>query len=214
MRSTYRLTLALLLPMFAAVPVQQPEPGNTTISGQLFVDLNGNGAYDPGELALAGIPIEFANGEQIVSATTDADGAFSIEVAPGLWRAVVRPPVGFEYALPEGLELEVLEAGESQLQLTIGLQPVQLLEVLVNSLETGTGQEPPVEQTTPSEQAGTQPEVFEGPFVATPETVDPVLLPESGSALPPRVLTLYLAGGMLVLGLGSWTAGRMIGAKA
>lgn len=205
--------VALLLAASWTAPTFAQESTDVTIAGRLFVDLNANGVFDQGELALGGIPIEFANGDQILTVTSEADGAFSIQVEPGLWRAALRPPEGFEYGLPEGIELQVLQAEEGALDLQIGLQPVQLLQVLVNSLETGADEVQPAEEPVPAE-SGTQPEVFDGPFVATPEAVDPNLLPASGSSLPPRAVVVLAAAGGLALGLGFWAVGRTLERRA
>lgn len=209
MQPALRLLFALLAPFALSQPV---EPGPTVISGRLFVDLNANGAYDEGELVLGGIAIEFANGERIETAATAADGSFSIQVEPGLWRATLRPPEGFEYALPEGIELEVVESGEGELDLQIGLQPVQLLQVLVSALERAEdpGEQPAdeLEQPPESSEPPVDPEVYEGPFVPVDGAGEPVLLPESGSSLPPRVAAIALASAVLAIGLVIWAAGR------
>lgn len=211
------LWMALLFPIFGLLPMQQPEPELIAVSGRLFVDLDADGLYDEGEPALGGIAIEFANGEHILTVATAEDGTFSFEVEPGLWRAVLRPPEGFEYALPQGIELQVLQAGGDQLSLNIGLQPVQLLQVLVEALETGDdGGEPapePVEDSPEQPEPAdpeVEPEIYDGPFLPPDESLDPSLLPESGARLPPRMLLIGAALGLLTVGALSWAAGRLL----
>lgn len=210
------LLLALLFPFATLRPLAQEGPTPTVISGRLFVDLNADGAYQEGEPALGGIAIEFANGERIETVYTAADGSFTVQVEPGLWRTTLRPPEGFEYALPQGIELQVVESGEPALDLQIGLQPVQLLQVLVNALESevdpvetgGEVEQPAGEQSPETTDPGIDPEIYDGPFVPVDGNGDPILLPESGSSLPPRVALVAAAGGLLAIGLVIWAAGR------
>lgn len=209
------LLLAMLFPLVALRPMGQEEAGLTMISGRLFVDLNANGSYEEGELALGGIPIEFANGERIETVYTAADGTFSIQVEPGLWRTTLRPPEGFDYALPDGLELQVVESSMPSIDLQIGLQPVQLLQVLVSALEgevdpaVAAPGEPTGEEQLPESAGPTvDPEIYDGPFVPVDGNGDPILLPESGAALPPRLALIAVASGVLVIGLAVWAVGR------
>ena len=215
-KSLAGLWCALLFASVGWVPAQQPEPGLVPVSGRLFVDMDANGQYEEGEPVLGGISIEFADGEQIVTIATAADGSFALQVEPGLWRATLRPPEGFEYTLPEGIELEVLEAAEGELSLQIGLQPVQLLEVLVNALESeqaGAEDEPApeaVDESADPSDPEVEPEVYDGPFTPPDESVDPGLLPESGGSLPPRLLVLGGAVGLLTAGALLWVGGRLL----
>lgn len=214
MQGAARLAAALLIPIVGSAPLGQLQEDPSTIWGRLFVDLNSNGAFDEGEPPLGGIPIELANGLRIETTTTAEDGSFSVQVEPGLWRIKLLPPEGFEYTLPEGIELDLVQTTDLPVELLIGLEPVHLLEVLVSSLEVEAEQEElATDQTQESEDEPAptaEPDVYEGPFLPDDPAADPDLLPESGSRMPPRVAAVVLSGGLFGLGLLAWTIGRVL----
>lgn len=102
---------ALTLPTAGAVTL-----GN--FSGAVFEDLNANGQWDEGEMALAGATVTLApdrTGIETAQAVTGADGAFDLEgLRPAGYTLTVTLPEGYIFSCPlEGLAFGTL--GEQSL---------------------------------------------------------------------------------------------------
>lgn len=87
-------------PVPTATPLTQPTPQSGTITGQVFIDENGNGTYDPGEAVLANIIvilIDVGTEGQTTTITAVTD-------AQGVYRFVNVPPANYliSFALPPG----------------------------------------------------------------------------------------------------------------
>lgn len=87
-------------PVPTATPVMEPTPQSGTITGQVFIDENGNGTYDPGEAALANIIailIDTSTPDQTTTIT-------AVTNDEGIYRFVNVPPADYiiSFALPPG----------------------------------------------------------------------------------------------------------------
>ena len=68
------------------------QPGDGTISGAVFHDLNGNGHREDGEAGLEGATVSLVHDTSVQTATTDARGNYAFQVAePGLYELVWEP---------------------------------------------------------------------------------------------------------------------------
>ncbi len=68
------------------------------ISGQVYVDLNGDGTLDPGDTLLPGVTIYLldSGGNQLTSTTTDANGKYSFSgLTPGVYGVQEIQPAGY-----------------------------------------------------------------------------------------------------------------------
>jgi len=69
-----------------------------SISGRVHADTDGDCTYDPGEKLLSGVTIRLlnANGQQIATTTTNAQGEYKFEnLAPGTYSVVEEQPAGY-----------------------------------------------------------------------------------------------------------------------
>ncbi|WP_232056120.1 SdrD B-like domain-containing protein [Tuwongella immobilis] len=68
-----------------------------TVGDYAFIDSNGNGVQDAGDLPLASVVVELIdiNGNVLQTATTGADGKYSFETAPGAYSIRFTPPSGY-----------------------------------------------------------------------------------------------------------------------
>ncbi|MEM6453611.1 MAG: C25 family cysteine peptidase [Acidobacteriota bacterium] len=65
--------------------VQVPIVGDATVTGHVFLDLDGNGVQDPGEPDLAGVTVNVTDAfGQVQTVVTDANGDYAANVPPGL----------------------------------------------------------------------------------------------------------------------------------
>jgi hypothetical protein len=66
-----------------------------SISGSVFVDMNGNGSFDTGEPGASGITVKLNNGATTVSTTTAVNGTYSFpDLAPGTYTLSLTLPAG------------------------------------------------------------------------------------------------------------------------
>lgn len=86
-----------------------------TIGDTVFVDLDGNGTQSSDEPVLAGVFVEVrdAGGNVIGSDTTDADGRYSIDVAPGAHAVSITVPFGYGPGLGGTSRSVTLLSGQS-----------------------------------------------------------------------------------------------------
>ncbi len=77
------------------------DPQTSSISGLVFLDLNGDGVQDPGDTGIAGVVItltgeNFLGTSVDVSVMTDADGSYSFDgLAEGTYNVAETQPAGF-----------------------------------------------------------------------------------------------------------------------
>jgi hypothetical protein len=65
-----------------------PLPGNAFLTGAVYTDANGNGAYDIGE-GQGGVTLYVTQGNAVVATTTTRDsGAYSLRLAPGTYTLI------------------------------------------------------------------------------------------------------------------------------
>ena len=57
--------------------------GNAIVSGHLYYDTNGNGTQNVGEPNITNVTVTVTSGTNVVTATTDASGNWSVSIAPG-----------------------------------------------------------------------------------------------------------------------------------
>ena len=85
--------------------------GSANVGGEVFNDVNGNGAIDSGDLGIGGVTVELLGASSIVlaSATTDASGNFTISgINPGSYTLAELVPSGYvQTAPPSGGTLAV-----------------------------------------------------------------------------------------------------------
>lgn len=115
------LALALALVVVAdAVAMSSPEP---MLSGQVFVDANGNGQRDAGERGLVGVSV--AQGATL--SKSDADGRFGLPLAPGSDLPVfVVKPAGYRLPLrADGLPDFWRPAGTAAWDIALSEAPVR-----------------------------------------------------------------------------------------
>ena len=115
------LALALALVVVAdAVAMSSPEP---MLSGQVFVDANGNGQRDAGERGLAGVSV----GQGATLSKSDADGRFGLPLAPGSDLPVfVVKPAGYRLPLrADGLPDFWRPAGTAAWDIALSEAPVR-----------------------------------------------------------------------------------------
>jgi hypothetical protein len=97
--------------------------GTGTVSGSVFADWNANGVPDPGEEALAGIPVALGG---VAAVTTGGDGQFSfLNVPVGLQQVRLdlnALPVDFDVAAGTDVSLEI-SRGETR-RVSFGLLPL------------------------------------------------------------------------------------------
>ena len=68
------------------------QPGDGTISGAVFHDLNANGRREDGEAGLEGATVSLVHDTSVQTATTDARGNYAFQVTePGLYELVWEP---------------------------------------------------------------------------------------------------------------------------
>lgn len=115
------LALALALVVVAdSVAMSSPEP---MLSGQVFVDANGNGQRDAGERGLAGVSV----GQGATLSKSDADGRFGLPLAPGSDLPVfVVKPAGYRLPLrADGLPDFWRPAGTAAWDIALSEAPVR-----------------------------------------------------------------------------------------
>lgn len=98
-----------------------PLPGTGSLVGRGWVDSDGDGVLDPGELPLAGVTVMTTNSDTgaASSATSGVDGTYRIVgLAPALYRVVAAPPTGYE--LTTSSVYDVLAASGATLVLDFG----------------------------------------------------------------------------------------------
>jgi hypothetical protein len=203
--------------LMSAFPVWGDEtPGN--IHGVVFIDEDGDGQYDLGEPVLEGVPIGLTNGEIILEAKTDVDGAFAFRVEPGVWQGVIYPPQGYSVINDATREVVIELEGAMEAVLDFALVPEDA---------TDQGGEGTVEDSQEIEaEAGSddamsenvvQTEYYEGEApvsVIVPDdssdqgdarsNILGMILPESGSPIPLRwalvvfVLIILWVGAFLI----------------
>ena len=96
---------------FGELSPTAPVLGTTFVSGTVYNDGNNDGVRNPGEVGLAGVPIQLVdgNGNVVQTVTTGPDGSYLfINVPPGNY-TVVQPnqPTGFGSTTPNALPINV-----------------------------------------------------------------------------------------------------------
>lgn len=68
-----------------------------SLGDKVWGDTNGNGVQDAGEAGIAGVTIELkdVNNNVISTTTTDANGNYGFDVAPGTYSVGITPPAGY-----------------------------------------------------------------------------------------------------------------------
>ncbi len=78
-------------------------PATATVSGEVYNDLNGNGALDSGEPGLAGWTVKLTSGTTTLTATTNSGGTFTFaNVAEGSYTLTEVLQAGFVPTAPAG----------------------------------------------------------------------------------------------------------------
>ena len=101
-RSSRQFRLALEVLEDRAVPTGTPWAVEADPDGYVYIDNNGNGKFDAGETALAGMTVYVdANNNGVLdpgetSTTTDATGHYNITLPDGTYTIRVVPPAGFQ----------------------------------------------------------------------------------------------------------------------
>jgi hypothetical protein len=171
---------ALALSALAAAVMLSPVAADDQagiIKGSVYADQNDNGGRDDGEPGWQGLEVQFANGDNTLSAITDDLGAFAMPVEAGLWRVSVLPPEDYQLAQSSFQEVEIsAEAPEAVLEFRLRPSEPKVVEQVLE----------PVEQ------------VESGSELLAESPAEAELLPESGAPLPVNVLLL---GVFLALGL-------------
>src|SRR5262249_13606744 len=74
----------------------------TSVGGNVYDDLNGNGQQNPGEPGLEGWTVDLldANGTIVASAVSDPNGEYSLAVLPGTYRLVEEVQTGWAQTQP------------------------------------------------------------------------------------------------------------------
>lgn len=90
-------------------------PGRSTISGRVYHDRNGNGAFDSGETGLAGWTVYIdsnGNGARDVGedlAVSDAAGGYALRgLTPGTYAVAIKPQAGYGRTAPAGSDTRVV----------------------------------------------------------------------------------------------------------
>lgn len=84
-----------------SIPNDQPTTGNSSLSGAVFLDYNGNGLFDSGETPLAGVTIQLQGVDDlgrtvVLTATTDANGVYQFQnLRAGAYSILETQPEGY-----------------------------------------------------------------------------------------------------------------------
>jgi hypothetical protein len=109
-----------LFPPRYALPT--PEPGAGVIYGLVWQDANANGQPDAGEVSIPGVPVllKDADGRALLNMVTGVDGRYVfINIPPGKYQLLARPPENRGYALPPVQTVTV--APDQSVEINFGL---------------------------------------------------------------------------------------------
>ena len=109
-----------LFPPRYALPT--PEPGAGVIYGLVWQDANANGQPDAGEVSIPGVPVllKDADGRALLNMVTGVDGRYVfINIPPGKYQLLARPPENRGYALPAVQTVTV--APDQSVEINFGL---------------------------------------------------------------------------------------------
>lgn len=77
-------------------PVPVPATGNNSVTGMLFNDPDGIGAFDGSQFGLGGWTVQLSGPSGVLTTTTDGNGVYSFtNVAVGTFSLCVVPPAGW-----------------------------------------------------------------------------------------------------------------------
>lgn len=187
-----------------------------SIHGVVFIDEDGDGQYDPEEPVLEGVTIGLTNGEVILEAMTDGDGAFTFSVGPGEWQGVIYPPQGYSVINDATREVVVELEGSLEAVLDFALVP----EAAVDQGEVDTTEdiqevELGADSVDLESEDVVQTDYYEGEDPVSDVVVDDssnqgdpqtgilgVILPESGSPIPLKWALVVLV--LIILGVGAF----------
>lgn len=149
MRTATVLVTSLLVALATIGPVAASTGDGATLGGLVWLDADGDGAPDDGEVGRADVRISLRTSSAILDATTtDNDGTWTLSgVRPGTYTLVVEPPI--DHVITGGT-LPGLDAESGEASITVGDQDLPEVGVV------GLGS--PVE---------------DGPDAATTVTLDP-----------------------------------------
>lgn len=125
MRVRSALLVATVVGLLAAAPASAlaSTTDGVAVAGQVWLDLDGDGARDDGEPGRADVQMTLRTSATIVDAvTTDATGGWTFgNVQPGTYVVVVEPPIDHEIT---GGTLPGLDPDTGEASLTVGSEPL------------------------------------------------------------------------------------------
>ncbi|MBI3362931.1 MAG: hypothetical protein HY023_17655 [Chloroflexi bacterium] len=98
---------------------------NGFVSGVVFLDANGNGARDPGEIGVANAAVNFASGSNAATEVTNTDGTFQHTTPLGTWTVTVVPPAGYQVVGASAATANIT-AQNQNLEINFGVRLAQL----------------------------------------------------------------------------------------
>ncbi|MEY4413094.1 MAG: hypothetical protein RIQ53_387, partial [Pseudomonadota bacterium] len=108
------------------------------IGDKVWVDANGNGVQDTGEVGLAGATVTLRDsaGNAVATTTTDASGVYGFDVAPGSYSVQVTAPTGYVFT---GKDSGSNDAVDSDVDATTGRSATVSVNAgdVVSSLDAG-----------------------------------------------------------------------------
>jgi DNA/RNA endonuclease YhcR with UshA esterase domain len=174
-------SLALLAPLAACGDASAPDGRATTVQVRAYVDANGSGVFDAGDVPVSGAAVTLQSNTSgtVLSATTEADGIASFgDVPPGSYRAEFAgtAPAGAVLATAENPTIVApFEGGAASSEFRFVFEPGSLAGVLFRD-DNGNEVLDPVDLPAP----GILVELFAGTSV-TGDPVATTITSESGA---------------------------------